>query len=178
MHLPLRTRWPAVVAALTVALMAMALMTMVPAGAAWATTAIPGQDAPDFALKDEAGHNVRLSEWRGEVVLLSFWAGWCGQCADQLQALDNLRQQYATQGVRVVAINIDKAAQAGADAARHLALEVLHDADQSVAREYDLSGLPLTVLIDPHGKVRFVHEKYQRGDAARYAEELAQLVRE
>ncbi len=84
--------------------------------------------------------------------------------------LENLRKQYASQGVRVVAINIDKDVQASTEADRRYTLAVLHDAGNVVAREYDLSDLPLTVLIDPHGTVRFVHEKYRSGDAARYAE--------
>lgn len=153
-------------------------MLLTIAGAAQASNAVPGQAAPDFALKDQAGHNVRLSEWRGEVVLLSFWADWCGHCADQLQALDRLQKRYAASGVRVVAINIDKEAQASDEAGRRLGIEVLHDADHAVAREYDLSDLPLTVLIDPAGKVRYVHEKFGGGDAALYDEELARLVNE
>ena len=55
---------------------------------------------------------------------------------------------------------------------------MLHDGDQSVARQYELSDLPLTVLVDAHGKVRYVHEKYRGGDAALYDEELAALLQE
>jgi len=55
---------------------------------------------------------------------------------------------------------------------------VLHDDDQQVARDYDVARLPLTVLVDPHGTVRHVHEKYQGGDAARYEEELVALLDE
>ncbi|MEZ5566528.1 MAG: TlpA disulfide reductase family protein [Gammaproteobacteria bacterium] len=143
-----------------------------------ATTAVPGEPAPDFALKDATGKNVRLSEWRGEVVMLNFWADWCGRCSEQLQELDRLQKQYAANGVRVVAINIDKDAQPTTEASRRLNLMVLHDRERSVARQYDLSDLPLTVLIDAHGNVRFVHEKYRDRDVALYDEELTKLIRE
>jgi len=143
-----------------------------------ASTVVPGQPAPDFALKNTAGKNVRLSESRGDVVLLSFWAGWCGRCSDQLAQLDKLQKAYAAQGVRVVAVNIDRDIQPVRDAASRLNLLILHDSDQSVARQYELSDLPMTVLVDAHGKVRYVHQKYRGGDAALYEEELAALLNE
>ena len=59
-----------------------------------------------------------------------------------------------------------------------LNLLLLHDSDQSVARQYDLEDLPMTVLLDPHGKVRYVHRKYRGSDAALYAEELGALLQE
>jgi peroxiredoxin len=152
--------------------------TSLPVVAVAASAVIPGQPAPDFALKNAAGDNVRLSESRGEVVLLSFYAGWCGRCTDQLQQLAQLQQQYAGKGVRVIAVNIDREIQAARDAAGRLNLMVLHDADQTVARQYELSDLPLTVLVDPHGKVRYVHQKYRGGDAALYDGELTALIQE
>ena len=143
-----------------------------------ATTAVTGQPAPDFALKNLAGDNLRLSEWRGEVVLLTFWAEWCGRCTAQLQDLEALQLQHQGDGVRVVAVNIDREARPFQDASSRLKLLVLHDSDQSVARQYALSDLPLTVLVDAHGTVRHVHQKYRGGDAALYSEELTALLDE
>lgn len=152
--------------------------TSLPNLAATASNAVAGQPAPDFALKSTSGENLRLSEWRGEVVLLSFWAAWCGRCTDQLEQLEKLQQQYRAQGVRVVAVNIDRDSQPSRDAASRRQLLVLHDGDQAVARQYELSDLPLTVLVDAHGRVRHVHHKYRGGDAALYDEELAALLAE
>lgn len=159
--------------------LAMLLMaTSLPTLAVGPGPVIPGQPAPDFSLKDATGANLRLSEWRGEVVLLSFWADWCGRCSDQLQQLAQLQKQYAARGVRVVAVNIDADARPAREAGARSGLLVLHDGDQSVARQYQLANLPLTVLVDPHGTVRYVHEKYRGGDAALYDEELAALLQE
>ena len=74
--------------------------TLLPALAVGADAVVPGQPAPDFALKNAAGENLRLSEWRGEVVLLSFWAGWCGRCSDQLQQLEQIQKEYAGRGLK------------------------------------------------------------------------------
>jgi len=153
-------------------------VTLLPNLTATATTAVAGQLAPDFALKSTSGKNLRLSEWRGEVVLLSFFAEWCGRCSDQLDQLEKLQQQYQSRGVQVVAVNIDRDSQPSRDAAGRRNLLVLHDGEQAVARQYALSELPLTVLVDAHGKVRHVHQKYRGGDAALYDEELAALLAE
>lgn len=151
---------------------------VLPALAGASGAVLPNQPAPDFALKNVAGENLRLSEWRGEVVVLAFWADWCGRCSDQLQELNRLQKQYGARGVRVVTVNIDSDARPARDAAARSDVLVLHDADQTVARQYELSNLPLTVLVDAHGKVRHVHEKYRSGDAALYDEELSALLKE
>ncbi|MBL8200171.1 MAG: TlpA family protein disulfide reductase [Chromatiales bacterium] len=151
---------------------------LVPALAGASGNLVPGQPAPDFALKSVAGKNQRLSEWQGDVVVLTFWADWCGRCSDQLQELARLQEHYGERGVRVVAVNIDRDGHAAREAAARSRVLVLHDSDQSVARQYQLSSLPLTVLVDAHGTVRHVHEKYRGGDAALYDEELAALLQE
>ena len=152
--------------------------TLLPVPAVASGAVVPGEPAPDFALKDAAGKNLRLSEWQGEVVVLAFWAGWCGRCSDQLQVLARLQEQYGERGVRVVAINIDQDGTPAREAAARSPVLVLHDRNQQVARQYDLANLPLTVLVDPHGKVRYVHEKYRGSDAALYDEELTALLAE
>ncbi len=139
---------------------------------------VTGQAAPDFALKSTTGANQRLSEWRGEVVLLNFWADWCGRCADQLQELARIQGAYGARGVRVVSVNIDSDGQPARSAAGRLNVVMLHDAEQLVARQYQLSELPLVVVVDANGTVRHVHRKYRGGDAALYDEELTALLQE
>jgi peroxiredoxin len=158
---------------LAILLAAVAWPALVPA----ADAVVAGEPAPDFALRDTAGNNQRLSEWRGEVVLLSFWAEWCGRCSDQLRQLEALQGEYAARGVRVVTVNIDRDGEAARNAARS-GLVVLRDDEQAVARQYSLDDLPLTLVVDPHGKVRHIHEKYRGGDAALYEEELVALLQE
>lgn len=137
-----------------------------------AATPVVGQPAPDFALKSTGGRNLRLSEYRGQPVLVTFWASWCGRCAEQLQALAELQAARGDQALRVLAVNIDQAPGPALDAAGRLQLTILHDADQSVARLYDPANLPFTVLVDADGRVRQVHARYRAGDESAYVSEL------
>lgn len=108
--------------------------------------------APDFALKAVDGHNVRLSEYRGEPVVLHFWAGWCGPCRESVAALDALG---SSSGTPVLGVNLDGADRSAAVAdSLHLKMPTLVDAQQSVARTYDVAKLPLTLLLDAEGHVR------------------------
>jgi peroxiredoxin len=108
--------------------------------------------APDFALKGVDGRNLRLSEYRGEPVVLHFWAGWCGSCRESVAALDALGQ---SSGASVLGVSLDSADRAAAVAASlHLETPTLVDAQQSVARAYDVAELPLTLLLDAEGHVR------------------------
>lgn len=109
--------------------------------------------AADFALKGVDGGNLRLSEFRGEPVLLTFWGSWCGPCRESLATL----QRFATDtGTPVVGVSLDGSRDRAAAVAGALRLTypTLVDEHQQVARIYDVARLPLTLLIDRDGAVR------------------------
>ncbi len=121
---------------------------------------LAGADAPDFALRSVNGGNVRLSEYRSEVVAVAFWASWCGECRDRLPDLERLQKAFGEQGLRVLSVSFDEqasAARATAEAAR-VSFPVLTDPDGEVGRVYDVDDLPLIVLIDRAGRVRASYE--------------------
>jgi peroxiredoxin len=152
-----------------------ALLAAVAAAAAQLT----GMPAPDFVLKSVSGQNVRLSEFRGEVVMLSFAATWCGDCRAQLAHLDEMQTRYRDAGVELLAVSLDQnAKQAGELAASGASYPVLHDVGGAVGRLYDVGKVPVVVLVDRAGTVRKVFEGYRRGNEADYLESVQALLRE
>lgn len=119
--------------------------------------AIPsaGSAAPDFALRDLTGANQRLSEFQGEVVVLTFWASWCGPCRETLAGLDELSSEGAERPV-VIGVNLDGDAGRAAALARSIGIgfHTLVDTEQRVGRLYDVTRLPLTMLLDRDGVIR------------------------
>ena len=146
------------------------------ANAAGADTA----QAPDFTLAQREGPNVRLSEQRGDIILLNFWASWCGPCRQELPAFEALFQQYADLGVNVLAVNLDdeprKADVLLSDI--NVSFPVLFDSEGEVSARYDVSAMPTTVIIDRDGNVRLVHKGYQSGDEKKYETAIKRLLRE
>jgi peroxiredoxin len=148
------------------------------AGSVSAATQLLGSDAPDFVLKSLAGKNLRLSEYRGEVVMLSFWATWCGDCRAQLSALGEMRDRYQDAGVELLAVSLDQNVRQAEDVAARASYPVLHDAGGEVGRLYDVSKMPVMVLIDRGGVVREVFEGFRRGNEEQYLERVQALLRE
>jgi len=137
------------------------------------------ESAPDFALKSLQGDNLRLSEYRGEVVLLTFWAQWCGSCRRALPEVERIWRDHRESDVRVLGISLDEAAPARAVVGETgISFPVLVDTGHSVSRLYDLKDLPVTVLVDRHGKIRYLHDGYRNGDEAKWSGELAELLAE
>jgi peroxiredoxin len=125
--------------------------------------------APDFALRSVAGTNHRLSEHRGEVVALLFWASWCGDCRRELERFEKLRKTYAPAGLVVLSVNLDEkpASAAPISAAAGVDYPVLVDTGKKVSRTYEADHLPLILLIDRNGVIRArydaLDEREERG---------------
>ena len=165
------------------AVIAVAIITLflpAPFAAARAESPTVSEPAPDFALKSQSGSNLRLSEYRGDVVLVNFWMSECSRCRDQLAGLAALGEANRQDRISILSINVDGDSRASIRVSADQGYEfpVLFDTDKSVVRLYDPSRLPMTVVIDPHGIIRYIHEGYERGDDALYARELRELLAE
>jgi peroxiredoxin len=144
----------------------------------FAATELKGAEAPDFVLKSSSGKNLRLSEYRGEVVMLSFWATWCGDCRAQLAELGARRDRYPEAGIERLAVTLHQSARPPAVVTAGARYPVLHDAAGEVGRLYDVTKMPVVVLIDRGGVVREVFEGFRRGNEAQYLERVQALLRE
>jgi peroxiredoxin len=158
---------------------ALLLAAVVPASAAQ-TYALIGEAAPDFALHAAVGDTVRLSEHRGEVVVLSFWSSRCTPCRTQLAALDRSLATYASAGLSIYGVGVDDDPVKALDFAHSAAVgfAMLLDPAKGVSRSYQVDNLPMTVLIDRNGTVRYVLRDYSGASNSRYLQELRALLNE
>ena len=145
-----------------------------------ASSGLTGQQAPDFALKSSTGKNLRLSEYRGDVVMINFWATWCGPCRQEMPLLDELYTRYERVGFNLLGVNIDDDSSRAMQMIEELGVNfpVLFDASKQVSRLYEVEAMPVTVLVDREGTVRHVHHGYKPGYEDKYLTEVRALLRE
>ncbi|MBI5926366.1 MAG: TlpA family protein disulfide reductase [Aquabacterium sp.] len=135
--------------------------------------------APDFTLRAMKGANTRLQELRGRVVMVNFWATWCGPCRQEMPHLNRLHEKYNRAGLVLLGVNVDDDPGNAAAVATKLGIQfpVLLDTDKKVSDQYDLQAMPSTYLIDRDGKVRFVHRGYLNGYEALYEKQIRELLK-
>ena len=135
--------------------------------------------APDFTLRTLGGPNLRLQEQRGRVVMINFWATWCGPCRQEMPQLNRLYEKYKGSGFVLLGVNVDDDVRNAAEVAAKLGVgfPVLLDTDKQVSRAYDLATMPSTVLIDRDGKVRYVHRGYLAGVEDAYDKQILELLK-
>ncbi|HET9977123.1 MAG TPA: TlpA disulfide reductase family protein [Burkholderiaceae bacterium] len=160
------------------ALLAGAVLVALPFAARGAVA--PRATAPDFTLRQVEGANLRLAEQRGNVVLVNFWATWCGPCRVEMPHLNRLYDKYRGAGFVLLGVNIDDDPAAAKALAAKLGLKfpVLLDTDKKVVGAYDLNAMPATVLIDRDGRVRHLHRGYRDGVEATYEQQVRDLLKE
>ncbi len=145
-----------------------------------AASGLTGQAAPDFVLKSAGGENLRLSEYRGDVVMINFWATWCGPCRQEMPLLDDLYSRYQRVGFSLLGVNIDDDSARAMRMVQELGINfpVLFDEGKEVSRLYQVEAMPVTVLVDREGTVRHVHHGYKPGYEDKYLTEIRALLRE
>ena len=116
--------------------------------------------APQFARPDLKGQPISLARLRGKVVLLNFWASWCGPCLTEMPEFMNWQRRFAAQGLQVVGISMDDDAASARKLAEKLKVDYpIAMGDPKLGQRFGgVLGLPLTFLIDRKGEVRAVYQ--------------------
>jgi len=133
------------------------------------SSAYAADAAPDFTLRDINGKSVSLSEQKGKVVVMSFWATWCGPCKEEMPHLQQLLNEKGEKGVTIFSVSTDDARTASQvkPYIRRMGYNftVLLDRSSSVLTQYNPSKtLPFTVIIDQNQNIAKVHSGYNPGD--------------
>ena len=117
-----------------------------------------GQPAPDFSLTGLDGAKHQLTEYKGRVTFVNFWATWCGPCAIEMPALEQVYRKYQDQGLVVLGINQGEAGERVTQYLRNnnLSFPSVLDTETSIARQYRVTGYPTTWLVDADGTLRQV----------------------
>jgi len=139
-----------------------------------------GEAAPDFALTSIDGKNVRLKELRGQVVLVNFWASWCGPCRQEMPLLEDMYKKYNKLGFVILGVNVEEDSSKAKSMLRDVPVTfpVLLDPQNSVSKQYNVKAMPTTAIVDRNGKIRYIHEGYQPGYEKNYIKQIKELVRE
>lgn len=135
--------------------------------------------AKDFTLKSNSGKNIRLSDLRGRVVMLNFWASWCGPCRQEMPLLEDLAKRYGPAGFSLLGVNVD-ADQKLADRLLNeipVSFDILYDPTSKVSELYKVETMPTTVLIDCDGNLNYLHRGYESGDENVYKDRVKKLLR-
>jgi thiol-disulfide isomerase/thioredoxin len=126
--------------------------------------------APDFTLPGD----------NGQVVMINFWASWCGPCRQEMPLLEQIHQRYEPLGFTLLGVNVE---ENSSDAKaflkdRPVSFPILFDPDNGVSKLYDVVAMPSTVLIDRQGNVRYLHHGFKPGYENDYQDQVRALVRE
>jgi thiol-disulfide isomerase/thioredoxin len=162
----MRNRLAAIAAALAIALPALAGSAAGP--------------APPFSLASRSGGDVSLAQYKGQVVMLNFWASWCGPCRQEMPLLESIYRKYNRMGFVLLGVNVEPDSQAANEWLKQtpVSFPILYDKDSRVSKLYDVAGMPSTAIIDRSGKLRVLHRGYKPGDENEYLDSIRTLIRE
>ena len=160
-----------------------ALAAVLFVGAALAPTAraAPGEVVAALTLPSRGGAApISLDKLRGQVVMINFWASWCGPCREEFPLLDQMYRRYKAVGFTMLGVNVEPESS---DAESFLTktpvtFPIAFDRDSTASRLFQVEGMPSTVLIDRHGVIRWSHRGYKPGDENEYLDQVRALLRE
>ena len=135
--------------------------------------------APNFTIEHERLPHS-LSELKGQVVYLDFWASWCKPCRKSFPWMNRMQAKYAKQGLQIIAINLDVESDLAQKFLDKIPAEIpiIYDPEGQIAFDYKLVGMPSSYLIDKKGRIRVAHKGFFENKKIHYEQELQSLLNE
>src|ERR1700685_3346503 len=157
-----------------------AIAAIVIASTAFAASGDASGTAPAFTLTALSGQRGALIQYKLQVVMVIFWATWCGPCQQEMPLLDQMYKKYKPAGFTLIGVNVDKEAPPVKDllACKPVSFPVLLDPANQVSKAYHVDEMPSSVIIDRKGEIRYIHRGYKPGDENDYQDRIRQLIRE
>ncbi|MCS6946253.1 MAG: TlpA family protein disulfide reductase [Steroidobacteraceae bacterium] len=158
-----------------------ALLTIVaPTGAATTASSAAPAKAPDFRLPLRGGGEVQLSQLKGQVVMINFWASWCGPCRQEMPLLDAMHRKYKGMGFTLLGINVEPDSTLAEQflAKTPVGFPIAYDRDSKISKQFKVQGMPSSVIVDRRGNLRVLHKGYRPGDENKYLDHIRTLIRE
>jgi len=148
--------------------------------ASYASALAPGDAPPAIDMPDQTDKKVNLSALKGKVVVIDFWASWCGPCRQEMPVLEELYKKYAAQGLVIIGINIDSNSKKMNNFLKGtpVTFRIVHDRKLAVASKYEPETMPSSYFIGRDGKIRHVHEGFRKKDAAEIEARIKGLLAE
>jgi peroxiredoxin len=141
---------------------------------------VANKPAPDFKLPARGGSEISLSKYRGQVVMINFWASWCGPCRQEMPLLETIHKKYKPLGFTMLGVNVEPDSALADEFLKKtpVSFPVAYDRDSKISKLFDVRGMPSTVIIDRKGNARVIHRGYRPGDENQYLDHIRALVRE
>jgi thiol-disulfide isomerase/thioredoxin len=158
--------------------LALAALFVLPAFAATSSSG----PAPAFKLSGRNGKTIDLSQLKGQVVMINFWATWCGPCRQEMPLLEDIYKKYKPMGFTMLAVNVEPDS-AAAEAwlgklSKPVTFPVAFDTESKVSKMYKVAGMPSTVFVDRKGNIRVMHKGYKPGDENIYLTQIRSMLKE
>ena len=138
--------------------------------------------APDFTLKNTQNNQRTLSDFKGKVVFINFWASWCAPCQIELPQLNQLAIDEAGKNVSVIALDVDQEQNKASTLLTKLGLsspdmEILWDWESKAVAAYNVDAMPTSFILDAQGVIRFVHSGFRNHDPEKWRQEIDGLLK-
>jgi peroxiredoxin len=136
--------------------------------------------APQFSLQSRDGDKVALSDLKGQVVMINFWATWCGPCRQEMPHLEALHQRYSNLGFTLLGVNVEDNPEGATKFLQETSVSfpILFDPKNEVSKLYKVVAMPSTVLVGRDGSMRFIHHGYKPGYEGEYQTQIRALLKE